>query len=82
MFVVGFVFSLWVGGLTGFWGFFFSNILRSLVICFVFFAFHLNLLCLIQSIIESVSLSDRQTVSESVSGSESADQGVNESVSQ
>ena len=59
--MVGLVFSLWVGGLGGF---FFSDILRSLVICFVFFAFHLNLLCLIQSIIESVSLSLCQSVSQ------------------
>ena len=62
--MVGLVFSLWVGGLGGFWGFFFSDILGSLVICFVFFAFHLNLLCLIQSIIESVSLSLCQSVSQ------------------
>ena len=62
--MVGLVFSLWVGGLGGFWGFFFSDILRSLVMCFVFFAFHLNLLCLIQSIIESVSLSLCQSVSQ------------------
>ena len=37
--MVGLVFSLWVGGLGGFWGFFFGDIPGSLVICFVFFCF-------------------------------------------